>query len=553
MTTKDCMRARSQRPKDKRIMAKVGAFVRRPSPMGFALPMTLSIILAVTIITGAVTELVASNISLIENNNKSQKALNIAEAGVNYYLWHLSHNTTDYRDGKTTPTTPDPTLGYGPYVHNYVDNNSVTSGTYTLWIKPQIVGSSLMTVTSIGKVTGSNITRTVVSQLGAPSFASYAVVADSALWFGSTESAHGPVHSNVGVRMDGASDSDVTSVNATYTPAYQNGGCGSGNCSHPGVWCDTSVVAPVNCNTRSKVDWTYPVATVDFNQVNTSLCSMKKTAFLADSSTSSLASLSNACSQVPTTRTAAYIPRRASTFAINKGYLIRLNTNGTYDLYNVNDEVDTATSYTTALTLQSVATGIALPASGIIFAEDNVWVRTNPTFHGRVTIAAGRLASTTQQANLVIADNLLYSTKNGTDAIGLVAEQDVLLAPYAPPATGAFNFEVDAALIAQSGNVEYPGTYRVSNNKCTRGWANSNQTFTFYGSVATRQTWTWTWLQNNGCGDSVYSGNSTDGYISGIYHNTTQYDYNLHYTPPPSYPITSTFDILSWREKLTHP
>ena len=44
-------------------------------------------------------------------------ALQIAEAGANYYRWHLAHAPTDYADGTgATGCTP-----CGPYVHNYSD------------------------------------------------------------------------------------------------------------------------------------------------------------------------------------------------------------------------------------------------------------------------------------------------------------------------------------------------------------------------------------------------------------------------------------------------
>ncbi|HSE61355.1 MAG TPA: hypothetical protein VLA88_03595 [Candidatus Saccharimonadales bacterium] len=515
---------------------------------GFVLPSVLGFLVVITIIFMSVVELIGSNIVLVGNNIQSQKAFNIAEAGINYYLWHLSHNATDYKDGQSTPTTPDPQLGYGPYVHNYVDDNAKTQGTFTLWINPQGGGSTIVKIRAIGQVAGTSIKRTIDAQIGAPSFASYGLVADTAVWFGNTESANGPVHSNQGIRMDGASNSDVTSTNATYTPPSNLGGDGS---SKPGVWCHTSVTSPVNCNTRNKSDWRYPVPSVDFNAVTGSLCSIKKNAFLADSSTTSLASMPNACSQTPSTRTAAYLPRRASTFAINRGYLIELNNNGTYNLSQVNAENDRNTPYTSALTLSSVATNIAIPGSGVIFAEDNVWVRSNTTYNGRVTIGAGRLASSSQEANIVIADDLVYAQKDGSDAIGLMAEQDILIAPYAPPATGSFNFEVDAALIAQAGSVQYPSTYRTVNT-CTRGWTNANQTFNFYGSVATRQSWTWTWFRGSSCGDAALQA-STGNYISGVLNNTTQYDYNMLYTPPPSWPVTSTYNVLSWREVLTGP
>lgn len=514
------------------------------------IPALLSVIIAFSIVAVSVTEITLNNFFIVGNTISGQRAFNIAEAGINYYLWHLNHNNTDYKDGKTTPATQDPTLGWGPYVHNYIDSNGVNQGTYTLWIKPAATGSTIVTVRSIGQ-TSDGIKRTVEAQIGSPSFASFGVVSDGPLWFGNTETADGPVHSNQGVRMDGPNTSTVSSANATYVPPNSLGGNGA---SHPGVWCDSSVTAPVNCNTRSKSDWIYPVTAVDFNQVTNSLCTIKKAAFAANAATASLATQANACTQVPVTRTSTYIPQRSSTFSLTKGYLIQLNSNNTYDLYNVNAETDTSTPYTSALTTSSVATAIPISSTGIIYTEDNVWVRTNPTYHGRVTIAAGKLASTTpsKYANIVIADDIVYSTKNGSDAIGLIAQDSVIIAPYAPPSSGAFNFEVDAAILSQSGEAWYPGTYRSNSNRCTRGWANSNQTFTFYGSVATRQDWTWTWLDGaSSCGDAVFV--SGTGYISGILHNSTQYDYNLEYGPPPSYPLTSGYNFLSWREVLTHP
>jgi hypothetical protein len=518
---------------------------------GYILPTLIAFMIAIGIISVAVVELMDTNTAIVGNGIKSQQALNIAEAGINYYLWHLSHNNGDFKDGQSIPATPDADLGYGPYTHTYIDESAISEGTFTLWIKPQGSGSTIVNIRSIGKVTGSNIIRTIDAKIGAPSYASYAVSSDAAIWFGSTETATGPVHSNLGIRMDGANTTDVTSANTTYVPPSSLGGDGN---SHPGVWCHSSITSPVNCITRSKVDWRYPVPSIDFTQITGSLCSMKKIAFLSYSATASLAGLSNACSQTPTTRTPAYLPQRSTSgsYSLTRGYLINLNTNGTYDLSYVNGETDTRTPYTSALTLQSVASGISVPTSGVIYAEDNVWVRTNPTFHGRVTIAAGRLA-TSSNANIVISDDMIYSTRNGTDAVGLVAEDSVIIAPYAPPSSGSFTFEVDAATIAQNGTVLYPSNYRASSYRCTRGWVNSNQIFNFFGAVATRQPWTWTWLMgHSSCGDAVFS-SEQDSYISGIEHNNSQYDYSLLYNPPPSFPITSTYNVLSWREVMTRP
>ena len=208
------------------------------------------------------------------------------------------------------------------------------------------------------------------------------------------------------------------------------------------------------------------------------------------------------------------------------------------------------TPYTSALSLTSLATNVPLPPGGVIFAEDNVWVRSNGAFNGRVSIGAGRLADTAVP-NISIVGSLTYAAKNGTNVIGLVSEGDIDIAPYAPPASGNFAFEVNGALLAQTGSVYYRGTYRANTSRCTRGWTGAGQTFNFYGAVASRQTWTWTWQTNMQCGDAGYD--TTNGYISGIMRNTTTYDYDLLSTPPPGFPVTGGSSILAWREVLTRP
>lgn len=509
-----------------------------PQQEGFILATLIGVMVAMSVVMISLITVINANMSLVQTNNNSQKAFNIAEAGINYYLWHISHNATDYKDGQTTPATADPALGYGPYEHQYIDDNLVNQGTYTLWIKPQGAGSTIVTVRSIGKVKSTNETRTIEAQLGAPSFASYVLVSDSALAFGSTSTAGGPVHSNVGVRMDAPNTDDVTSANATYN---------DGGTTRNGVWCSSG--SP-NCAARtasnSNGTWRFPVPSVDFNAVTGDICNLKKTAFASVASTASLASMSNACSQVPTTRTAAYVPRNSaniSSFSSTEGYLVELNTDGTYNLYSVAGENFSAANYTWQLALNEtlVASNIVIPDSAVIFVEDNVWVRTNPTYHGRVTIASGRLASTSQETNIVLADDIKYSTKNGQDSIGLTAEQNVWLAAYAPPRptdpASSYPFEVDAAIIAKEGNFGIQDNY---NGQDFPAWDDPTKTLSFYGSIAVRGSSGWRIDRNPGEDD-------------GFGYRTNDYDYNLLYAPPPSFPVTSSYNILSWREVVTHP
>lgn len=550
---------------------------------GIVLVAVLGFIVVILILSGALLTMINTNFSTVNNNVKSQQAFNIAEAGINYYLWHLSHNGTDYQDGNTGGT-PDPNLGYGPYTHNYVDSDAKSKGTFKLYIKPQGGGSTIVTVRSIGQVNSDNNIRTIVAQIGAASFASYGVVSDSSLWFGANETASGPVHSNQGIRLDGPNTDAATSANTTYVPSGSIGGDGN---SHPGVWCNSSVISPVNCNTRNKTTWQYPVPSVNFASVTSSLCTMKKVALADNASTASLANQTNACSTaLPTTRTSSYLPQICTTgsgsscsYSATRGYLIKLNPNGTYDLLRVNSENDRLRPYTSALGTTTLGTGISLPPSGVIYAEDNVWILSNPTFHGRVSVAAGRLAQSTINAEVVLAGPLAYTSKTAGDAIGIVSESSIFMAPYAPfaipgvtwPSNAAFNFEIDGALLAQSNNVTYGENTESDSNtfgfrsspssspRYTYGWTNSNQTLTMYGSVAVRQTWTWN--IDYGSGNSNCPSNSPNlafdaasGHcFSGIMNTVNQYDYDLLYAPPPSYPLANGYQILSWREVLTRP
>ena len=60
-----------------------------------------------------------------------QQAFQIAEAGENYYQWHLAHFPNDFWDGNASSTP-------GPYVHNYVDTDT-----------GQVIGTSERVVVSI--------------------------------------------------------------------------------------------------------------------------------------------------------------------------------------------------------------------------------------------------------------------------------------------------------------------------------------------------------------------------------------------------------------------
>ena len=79
------------------------------------------------------------------NSEYREQAFEIAEAGADYYRWHLAHAAADFQDGTATS---------GPYVHDYFDKSGTKIGTFflarpslrpcelTLPLIPTIVGCS---------------------------------------------------------------------------------------------------------------------------------------------------------------------------------------------------------------------------------------------------------------------------------------------------------------------------------------------------------------------------------------------------------------------------
>lgn len=503
----------------------------RSSQEGSVMPLLIVFMTVVAIIGTAVGGSIVTTLNVAVQAEDGEASLAVAEAGVHYYLWHLNHDNTDYTDGHGAMTQgPN---GYGPFVHAYKNASNVPMGDFTLYIKPESIGSSIVTVRSTGKSRSGAIPRTIEARLGAVSYSAYAVASNTALWFGANETADGPVFSNVGVKMDGMSTDTVSSANAQYVVPSTHG-YGS-NTTKAGVWCDPNVATPVNCTTRNKSQWLYPETSLDFNRLSYDLCDMKKLATGLTGAT--------ACQTVPSTRTSGYVPPvSASTYNQNVGYLVSLNSSNpaTYSLYRVTNERDNRPNVTQAISKVLVQSNIPIPANGIIFVEDNVWLMStdNVGFDGRVTVVAARLGAT-GEANMVLAEDIIYHDKDGSDVIGGIAENNIEIAPYA-----GIPLEINGAFIAKDGTFTYRLKYRTT-GAYTEGWVNQTEKFTFYGSVVSNSTWTWSWTL---CGQDWKK-----SCWAGFKWNVTTYDDNLRYGPPPSFPITNTYDMLSWREILTRP
>ena len=169
------------------------------------LSIQLLILSAITLILiGGFSTVAHSVLNISLRNLNKASAFNIAEAGIEYYRWHLAHSPTDYQDGTGQP---------GPYTHNYFDKNGNLIGTFILDITPPLIGSTIVNIKSTGTILAdSSVEKIIEVKLGIPSFAKYAWVLNDNVGFGADAEVFGPVHSNAGIRFNGLANNLVTSA-----------------------------------------------------------------------------------------------------------------------------------------------------------------------------------------------------------------------------------------------------------------------------------------------------------------------------------------------------
>lgn len=407
----------------------------------------------------------------------NELAFQVAEAGIEYYRWHLNHNSDDFQDG---------TGQSGPYLHEF-KNNGVVVGYYSLNITPPQATSSAVIVESTGWLKNQpQSRRTIRVKLGGSSLtdlANFAFVSNTDIWVGNNTIISGRVHSNNGIRFDGTATAPISSAVESYQcqPIH---GEGCQNQTKPGVWGQGG----------PQSFWQYPVTSKDFSTISADLSSIKS---LADSSGVSLTSSGQQGWYLH------FLPNGTFTAA-------KVTATNCYAGQDLNEQHDSW--YCVDIKTTDTATTYPLPTSGYIFVDDTVWV--DGVVSGRATIGSGTGKS------IIINDNLTYLTKNGTDAIGLIADQNVIL-PHDSPN----NLEINAVVYAKNGAARryyYNGNYKDS--------------LYLYGSVITAGTWTWSWISNGG---SV---------VSGYRSTTLYYDSNLTYNPPGGFAFGKVFTPLLWEE-----
>ena len=161
------------------------------------------------IIIGALSSFAATTIKSGRINFNREQAFQAAEAGIDYYRWHVAHAPTDYQDGTGVA---------GPYVHALKDKNGDTVAQFSLDITPPTLGSTIVNIKSTGASTlDPTYVRKISSSVAKPSIAKYAVAGNNAMRFGVGTEIFGPIHINGGIRFDGIAHNIVTSGTTTYT------------------------------------------------------------------------------------------------------------------------------------------------------------------------------------------------------------------------------------------------------------------------------------------------------------------------------------------------
>ncbi len=412
------------------------------------------------------------------------QALYLAEAGTQYYRWHLAHQPDDYVSDVGTHTVEDP---YGG-----------TIGQFTLVVDAPATGSTTATITSTGTpAERPQLDVRVRVRYGQRTIADYAFLGNSNVWFGTGDTLDGKVHSNGGIRMDGEGNSLVTSEQETYICGEEHG------CTDevkPGVWGD-GVIQEL---------WEYPADTVDFESFDLDLSTMQTEAGISLGDSGSY------------------------------GYFVEFHADGTLTINRVTAVYGPYTGYNGSAWVSesidkrswSAVTGyssVAIPDNGLIFLQDDVWV--GGTIDGRATVVAARMPDGSYAgADIYIQEDMQYDERDGTNALGLIAQQDILI-----PLRSENVLRIDGALMAIDGHV-FRYYYTPSNRSPYNTYAERNKVET-YGMIVTNTAWTFSWVDEPG-----------GPVVSGYRTTETAYDPDLLYNPPPYFPTLGDYSFISWEE-----
>ncbi|MFA5987417.1 MAG: hypothetical protein WC797_02070 [Candidatus Paceibacterota bacterium] len=444
----------------------------------------------------------AVNLKGADVHFQKEAALAVADAGIDYYRWHLKNFPDDFQDG---------TGHGGPYVHSFYDKNGNQIGHFSLDINHPLTGSSKTIVESTGYLDKNpEIRRTIGAVFGIPSYSNFAILTSDNIRFTPGTEVFGPVHSNKGIRFDGLAHNMISSSLATYKDPDHSGG------DEFAVHTHVDPVDPL------------PPAAIP----------VRDDVFMAGRAVSTdLVNFDNLAGDLELLEQQAIDGGFWRGDSKAEGYHVVLKTNDTFDLYKVEETIGAPQNCgpvvgqagwdTWSIEEESFVSNYPLPSSGVMFFADDVWVD-GQIDGARLTIAVGRFPENHgQEKNITVNKNLLYTNYNGVDAIGLISQGNINVGM-----DSADNLRVDAALIAKTDRVGRYYYVPPSEGKTRCSPYHLRSQLTLYGTIGT---------------NAKYGFAYDDG--SGYQNITIIYDPNLLFGPPPSFPLASPgYKLITWQE-----
>ena len=183
------------------VMDRSGGPWCRRSDDGMALAIVVGMMAVLFILTTMLLSLVVYQATSSSTAVARVKAFNIADAGVNAYLYELRHDTDYYL---TTPTLSART----------------EEGSWTVVAVAPTASTPYLTLRSSGRLSSGVASRTVIATVRFPTFADYMFLEDCDIGIGSGAVVNGKVHSNHNITNYGR----ITGLATAYGTFTNSGG-----------------------------------------------------------------------------------------------------------------------------------------------------------------------------------------------------------------------------------------------------------------------------------------------------------------------------------------
>jgi hypothetical protein len=444
-----------------------------------------------------------------------EQAVNVAEAGLEYYRWFLAHNPNIMTTGSGLVT---------PASYTVSDPEGSTMGSASV---------SATLNTSCGRVQSADLVsqgtaninplykRTLLARYMRPSVAEYSNIINANVWAGADRNITGAYHSNGGVRMDGDSNSIVSSALTTWSCTSSFG------CS------PTQTQSGVFGSGSGSALWQYPAASFNFAGISTDFPTLQTYA-------------NNDGIKLNPTNVRVNGVQQGGTFSSvgasdQRGFRIVLRADDTVDIYRVTgtlgvdaqriDNIGTWVTDYHIISSQTYVGRYTIPSDcRVIFAQSKVWLE--GTVGTKITVVAADTGSF--QPDIVLSSDIVYASGSGSSGLTAIAERSVLI-----PLTSPDAMTIRGIFVAQNG-------YVGRNYYTTSG---SNDVPSQYDSYVIQASLTTigSVISNNRVGTQWSSGGvMTSGYQT----RTDTYDRLLAFDPPPFTPSASPdYKLVLWREQ----